>query len=78
MTHLTALDKTRILLESMPWLRKYSGKKVVIKYGGNAMTNVELQRAFAEDVTFLHTWGVHPIVVHGGGPQINEMLGVWD
>lgn len=74
MTELTALDKTRILLESMPWLRKYSGKKVVIKYGGNAMTNVELQRAFAEDVTFLHTWGVHPIVVHGGGPQINVML----
>ncbi|MDO5049925.1 MAG: acetylglutamate kinase [Actinomycetaceae bacterium] len=75
MTHLTAFDKTKILLESVPWLRKYSGKKVVIKYGGNAMTSPELQRAFAEDVTFLHTWGVQPIVVHGGGPQINEMLG---
>lgn len=74
MTHLTALDKTRILLESVPWLRKYSGRKVVIKYGGNAMTNVDLQRAFAEDVTFLHAWGVQPIVVHGGGPQINAML----
>ena len=71
MTQLTAFDKTSILLESVPWLRKYSGRKLVIKYGGNAMTDESLQRAFAEDVTFLHAWGVHPIVVHGGGPQIN-------
>ena len=74
MSNLSALDKTKILLESEPWLRRYSGRKVVIKYGGNAMISPQLQRAFAVDVSFLHTWGVHPIVVHGGGPQINEML----
>lgn len=74
MTELSAFDKTRILLETEPWLRKYSGKRVVIKYGGNAMIDDELKRAFAQDVSFLHAWGVHPIVVHGGGPQINSML----
>ncbi|MDO5034225.1 MAG: acetylglutamate kinase [Actinomycetaceae bacterium] len=74
MSDLTPLDKTKILLESEPWLRRYSGRKVVIKYGGNAMISPELQRAFAQDVSFLHSWGVHPIVVHGGGPQINSML----
>ncbi|MDO5719354.1 MAG: acetylglutamate kinase [Actinomycetaceae bacterium] len=74
MSELSPFDKTRILLETQPWLRKYSGKRVVIKYGGNAMVDEELQRAFAQDITFLHAWGVQPIVVHGGGPQINSML----
>lgn len=74
MRELSSFDKTRILLETQPWLRKYSGKRVVIKYGGNAMVDEALQRAFAQDVTFLHAWGVQPIVVHGGGPQINTML----
>lgn len=74
MKELSAFDKTRILLETQPWLRKYSGKRVVIKYGGNAMVDKELQRAFAQDITFLHAWGVQPVVVHGGGPQINSML----
>lgn len=74
MSHLSALDKTEILLETLPWIRHYSGKRVVIKYGGNAMINADLQRAFAQDVLLLHAWGVRPIVVHGGGPQINQML----
>ena len=74
MSELTAFDKTRILLETMPWLRRYSGRRIVIKYGGNAMVDEDLKRAFAQDILFLQTWGVHPIVVHGGGPQINDML----
>ena len=68
-------DKANILLETMPWLKRYSGQLVVIKYGGNAMIDSSLQRAFAEDILFLHQWGVRPVVVHGGGPQINSMLG---
>ncbi|WP_043536547.1 acetylglutamate kinase [Actinomyces polynesiensis] len=67
-------EKASILLETMPWLRRYSGQMVVIKYGGNAMVDEELKRAFAEDILFLHQWGVRPVVVHGGGPQINAML----
>ncbi|MDO5722163.1 MAG: acetylglutamate kinase [Actinomycetaceae bacterium] len=74
MSKLSAIDKAQILLETVPWLRQYSGKRVVIKYGGNAMVDEDLKRAFAQDILFLHAWGVHPIVVHGGGPQINEML----
>lgn len=66
--------KASVLLETMPWLRKYSGERIVIKYGGHAMTSPALQESFAEDVRFLHQWGVHPIVVHGGGPQINAMV----
>ena len=50
------------------------GKIVVVKYGGNAMTDTALQAAFAADIVFLHTAGIHPVVVHGGGPQINAML----
>ncbi len=72
--HLDAQDKAGILLETMPWLRRYSGRVVVIKYGGNAMVDESLKEAFAEDVLFLHQWGVRPVVVHGGGPQINAML----
>ena len=67
-------EKAQILLETMPWLRRYSGQMVVIKYGGNAMVDDQLKRAFAEDVLFLHQWGLRPVVVHGGGPQINAML----
>lgn len=66
--------KASVLLETMPWLRTYSGKRIVIKYGGHAMASPQLQESFAEDVRFLHQWGVHPIVVHGGGPQINAMV----
>jgi len=66
--------KAATLIEALPWLTQYAGKIVVIKYGGNAMVNDELKRAFAEDIVFLRRCGVHPVVVHGGGPQISSML----
>nr|WP_300337839.1 acetylglutamate kinase [Actinomyces sp.] len=58
----------------MPWLRAYRGATIVVKYGGNAMVDVSLKRAFAQDILFLHQVGLRPVVVHGGGPQINAML----
>jgi acetylglutamate kinase len=67
-------DKAEILIEALPWLEKYGGRTIVIKYGGNAMIDENLKRAFAEDVVFLRRCGVHPVVVHGGGPQISQML----
>ena len=66
--------KASVLLEAVPWLRTYKGATMVIKYGGNAMVNDDLKRAFAQDVLFLHQVGVRPVVVHGGGPQITAML----
>ncbi|MDO4791328.1 MAG: acetylglutamate kinase [Buchananella hordeovulneris] len=72
---LTPFQKASVLLEAMPWLERFTGATVVIKFGGNAMVNEELERAFARDVVFLRQMGLHPVVVHGGGPQINEMLG---
>jgi acetylglutamate kinase len=70
-----ALAKAEVLAEALPWLERFRGATVVVKYGGNAMTSAELQRAFAEDVVFLRLAGLRPVVVHGGGPQINAMLG---
>jgi acetylglutamate kinase len=70
-----ARDKAATLIEALPWIQRFAGTTMVIKYGGNAMVNDELRRAFAEDVVFLHHVGIHPVVVHGGGPQINAMLG---
>jgi acetylglutamate kinase len=70
-----ALEKAAVLVDALPWLQRFHGKVVVIKYGGNAMTSPELQRAFAEDVVFLRYAGLKPVVVHGGGPQITEHLG---
>ena len=67
-------QKAEVLLQALPWLERFAGTRVVIKYGGNAMVDAELQRAFAEDVRFLHQVGMAPIVVHGGGPQISAML----
>jgi acetylglutamate kinase len=69
-----ATDKAAILAEALPWLKKYHGKVVVVKYGGNAMTDERLKQAFAEDIVFLRLAGFHPVVVHGGGPQISAML----
>ncbi|MCW2571458.1 MAG: acetylglutamate kinase [Frankiales bacterium] len=74
-----ALPKASALVEALPWLKSFSGRTVVVKYGGNAMTSPELQEAFAEDVVFLRYAGVRVVVVHGGGPQITahlERLGV--
>ena len=66
--------KARVLAEALPWLEQLHGKIVVIKYGGNAMTDDTLRRAFAADMAFLRNCGIHPVVVHGGGPQITAML----
>ncbi len=70
----SAQEKARILVAALPWIREFAGHTVVIKYGGNAMISDDLRRAFASDVIFLHHVGIRPILVHGGGPQINEML----
>jgi acetylglutamate kinase len=69
-----ALPKAAALVEALPWLKTFSGRTVVVKYGGNAMTSPELQTAFAEDVVFLRYAGVRVVVVHGGGPQISAHL----
>ncbi len=69
-----ALAKASTLANALPWLEKFQGKTVVIKFGGNAMIDDELQKAFAEDVVFLRHAGLRPVVVHGGGPQITHML----
>ncbi|WP_143187332.1 acetylglutamate kinase, partial [Rhodococcus maanshanensis] len=72
--HITAAEKAHVLAEALPWLERFHGKIVVVKYGGNAMVDDDLKRAFAADMAFLRTVGIHPVVVHGGGPQINAML----
>jgi acetylglutamate kinase len=66
--------KARTLAGALPWLMEYHGKIVVVKYGGNAMTDDKLKRAFAEDIAFMRFAGFKPVVVHGGGPQISSML----
>ena len=67
-------DRAAILARTLPYLRQFHGTTMVIKYGGNAMTDPELQAAFAEDVVLLKLLGIHPVVVHGGGPQIESLL----
>ena len=71
---MTPLEKAGVLVEALPWLERFHGETVVIKYGGNAMINPELQQAFAEDIVFMRYVGIKPVVVHGGGPQISRML----
>ena len=66
--------KAATLAAALPWLKAYHGKVVVVKYGGNAMTDPDLKKAFAEDIAFLRFAGFKPVVVHGGGPQISQML----
>jgi acetylglutamate kinase len=66
--------KAAVLIEALPWLQEFHGAVVVVKYGGNAMIDAELKKAFAEDMVFLRTVGLKPVVVHGGGPQIGAML----
>ena len=69
-----AAAKATTLVESLPWLKRFHNQIIVIKYGGNAMVSEELQDAFAEDIAYLRYVGVLPVVVHGGGPQISNML----
>ncbi|GLY69513.1 acetylglutamate kinase [Amycolatopsis taiwanensis] len=71
----TAAEKAGVLIEALPWLQRFHGATVVIKYGGNAMIDEQLKQAFAQDMVFLRLAGLHPVVVHGGGPQISAMLG---
>jgi acetylglutamate kinase len=70
----TAAEKASVLVEALPWLERFHGATVVVKYGGNAMVEDPLRRAFAEDMVFLRLAGLRPVVVHGGGPQITSML----
>jgi len=74
MTSHSIHDKAETLARALPYIRKYHGKTMVIKYGGNAMTDPALQTAFAQDVVMLKLVGIHPVVVHGGGPQIESAL----
>jgi len=71
---LTTATKAAVLAEALPWLKQLHGKIVVVKYGGNAMTDDALKAAFAADMAFLRNCGIQPVVVHGGGPQISAML----
>ena len=72
--HITPRDQAEILAQALPYIRRFHGKTLVIKYGGNAMTDPALQQDFAEDIVLLKLVGMNPIVVHGGGPQIDEAL----
>jgi acetylglutamate kinase len=74
LTHIAPRDKAEILAQALPYIRKFHGKTIVIKYGGNAMTDPQLQEDFAEDVVLLKLVGMNPVVVHGGGPQIEAAL----
>ncbi|GAB2549947.1 acetylglutamate kinase [Brachybacterium huguangmaarense] len=69
-----ARAKSEVLIEALPWMQRFRDTIVVVKYGGNAMVDDELKRAFAADMVFMRHAGLHPVVVHGGGPQINAML----
>ena len=72
--HLTAAIKADILAEALPYIKRFHGRTIVIKYGGNAMTDEKLKQCFARDVVLLKLVGMNPVIVHGGGPQIDEML----
>jgi acetylglutamate kinase len=67
--------KAKILAEAMPYIRRFHGRTIVVKYGGNAMTDAALKKSFAHDVVLLKLVGMNPVVVHGGGPQIEQLLG---
>lgn len=71
---ITALEKAGILIEALPYIKKFHGKTIVIKYGGHAMLNDELKEAVIQDVILMKLVGMHPVLVHGGGPEINDML----
>jgi len=70
----TAAKKAKTISEALPYIKRFFGKTIIIKYGGNAMTDEHLKQSFARDVVMLKLVGMNPVVVHGGGPQINEML----
>ena len=69
------IDRAKVLVEALPYIQQYHGKTIVIKYGGNAMVSQDLRQAVMSDIVLLNLVGIHVVVVHGGGPEINEMLG---
>ena len=70
----TAIEKAKILAEALPYIRRFQDRTIVVKYGGNAMTDPQLKESFARDVVLLKLVGMNPVVVHGGGPQIDDLL----
>jgi acetylglutamate kinase len=70
-----AQETARVLIEALPYIQRFAGTTVVIKYGGNAMENDALKNSFARDVVMMKQVGIHPVIVHGGGPQIGDLLG---
>ncbi len=70
----TAATKAKILAEALPYIQRFKGKTIVVKYGGNAMTDAQLKEGFARDIVLLKVVGMNPVIVHGGGPQIDEWL----
>lgn len=74
LTASSAATKARTLAEALPYIQRFHGKTIVVKYGGNAMTDADLKQGFARDVVLLKLVGMNPVVVHGGGPQINDLL----
>ncbi len=74
MTYLKAMEKAAVLSDALPYIQSFHGKIVVIKYGGNAMINEEINRSIINDVMLMHLVGIKPIIVHGGGPEISAML----
>src|SRR6267143_1909478 len=69
-----ATHKAQVLAEALPYIRRFHGKTIVVKYGGNAMTDEKLKEGFARDVVLLKLVGMNPVIVHGGGPQIDDLL----
>lgn len=74
LTHESALNIAQVLTEALPYIQRFQGKTIVVKYGGNAMTDPDLENSFARDIVLLKTVGLNPVVVHGGGPQIGDLL----
>jgi len=74
MPNTTAEQKAQVLIEALPYIQRFHGKTIVVKYGGNAMTDISLQEGFARDVVLLRLVGFNPVIVHGGGPQIGKIL----
>lgn len=73
-SHIDSTTKARILAEALPYIQRFHGKTIVVKYGGNAMTEEKLKESFARDVVLLKLVGMNPVIVHGGGPQIDDLL----
>jgi len=74
LTRDSAMNTANVLSEALPYLQRFVGKTIVVKYGGNAMIDEELKNSFARDMVMLKLVGINPIVVHGGGPQIGDLL----